>query len=295
MMLRSEHLSRLAGTAIFTLLVALPVSGQVGRGAGPALGSIAGTITALGPNGETIKAANVLVQLWTTDSATSAARDAACAAWSSDKLAWLQAKEEIDSPSGMNLSGTQTGRDVEVLRALMALRRDTARSDANGAFVLNSVPYGAYTVEAEVYANDKFVQWSKDAGVIPARQSRVELGAASLAENQYCSTSAAPGDTARIYDTKDLDNPLKSLGRRRGAMDNMPHMAPGKSVTIGFVVNENGFPDMKSVTVTTNGANVPLAAAETAVAAQRFAPPTVHGRPVRVRTALVVTGIMALP
>lgn len=198
----TPHPGVLFGLSVCALVLTRPASGQGRRGGGsspgsrepttqlptaPArgggvrTGSVTGRVTAQGPKGETIKAAKVLVQLWTTDGTTSAARDAACSAWLSDKTVWLQAKQEIESPSEMNLAGTPVGHDVELLHSLMALRRDTARTNSDGDFTFNKVPFGAYTVEAEVYANDKFVQWSKDVGVIP--------GAAARADARCCGVS----------------------------------------------------------------------------------------------------------
>ncbi|MDQ6737951.1 MAG: hypothetical protein M3Z30_09660, partial [Gemmatimonadota bacterium] len=108
-------------------------------------GTVTGQVTAKGANGETLNAANVLVQLWSLDEATSAARESACAAWLSDKSAWLQARQEVEYPSGMDLTGTPVGHDVSLIRSLMTLRRDTVRSDAKGNFSFNKVPFGAYT------------------------------------------------------------------------------------------------------------------------------------------------------
>lgn len=95
-------------------------------------GTVSGQVTATGAHGETIDAGNVLVQLWSLDEATSAAREAACSARLADKSSWLQARQEVEYPSGMDLSGTPVGNDVALIRTLMGLRRDTVRSDAKG-------------------------------------------------------------------------------------------------------------------------------------------------------------------
>ncbi|MFI5239840.1 MAG: hypothetical protein ACHQQP_08515, partial [Gemmatimonadales bacterium] len=103
-------------------------------------GSVSGHITASGANGATIKGANVLVTLWTTDATTEAKRDSACAMWLADKTIWMQAKGEAESPSGVNWTGTAVGNDLNMLNSLLALRRDTVRADAEGAYSFASVP-----------------------------------------------------------------------------------------------------------------------------------------------------------
>jgi hypothetical protein len=251
--------------------------------AGAMTGSVAGVVTALGPKGDTIRVANALIQLWKTDPATSAARDAACSAWSADTMTWTQAKEELESPSGMNLAGTPVGHDVDVLRTLMSLRGDTARSDANGAFTLNDVAFGAYTVDAEVYANKKFMQWSKDVGVIPKIRTRTELDGTSLAENQYCMAPAA-ADTGLIYNSDALDYPLKH-DQPNIDMRAFPSLRNSIGTTrIAFVLSEKGIPEPKTVRVV-EGTVTPVDA-RMFVANFRYSVPTVHGVPVRVNAEL---------
>jgi hypothetical protein len=260
-------------------------------------GRIVGIVTAQDPHGVAIHAPNVLVELWTTDAATSAARDAACAAWVADKMSWTQAKGELESPSGMDLTGTPVGRDVDVLKSLMALRRDTTRTDANGEFTFENVPFGAYTVEAEAYANDKFMQWSADAAVIPNVTARVTLDGKVLSENQYCAATAAPDTTAsgsptadasRIYNEKDLDHPLHaaspSFADNRFAAVGALVPEHSNDATIEYVVNQDGRPDPVSIKVTQG--SVSASDAERAVATQQFDPPTVHGVPVKVHAVM---------
>ncbi len=288
---------------MFALGIAAPLAGQGRRGGrGDASvaperrdstsrshpgnsGSVAGVVSANGPNNQTIKLANVLVQLWSTDERTAAARDAACAAWLSDKSVWLQAKQEFEYPSTMPLAGTPVGHDVDVLRTLMALRRDTVRTDADGGFTFQKVPFGAYTVEAEAVANDKFVQWAKDVGVIPALPARVDLGAESVVENQYCSLSAPAAGVEQIYETGSLDRPLLLMSHRNVDISETPSLRnSSRPIKISFVVGEDGIPDLSSVRVTQGG--LPDDEARKLVAANTYAPPTVHGKSVKARTEL---------
>lgn len=253
--------------------------------AGSVTGSITGSVTAPGANGQTIKGANVLVTLWTTDVTTEAKRDSACAMWLANKTVWMQAKGEAESPSGVNWTGTAVGNDLTLLNSLLALRRDTVRSDANGVFTFASVPFGAYTVEAETFANNKFLQWNKDAPVIPGRKTRLDLDATTLAENQYCPIPDAGAGSDQTYNMSDLDAPLKVLS---GAVDASPSAAQNGTVTIDFIVDASGVPDGSTVIVkSTTGAAVTADAARDIVSKLRYSKPTVKGNPVRVKVEYV--------
>jgi len=242
-------------------------------------GTVTGTVTAVGANGQTIKAANVLISLWTTDATTEAKRDSACAMWIADKTVWMQAKSEAESPSGVNLAGTALGNDVAELNSLLALRRDTVRSDANGDFTFASLPFGAYTIEAETFANNKFLQWSKDVPVIPGRKTHVDLNASTLAENQYCPSPQGGAGSDQVYNARDLDAPLRILS---GGVDASQSDAQNGTVTIDFVVDANGVPDQSTVVVkSTTGASVAADAARTIVSSLRYSKPTVKGNAVR--------------
>ncbi|MEO7104077.1 MAG: energy transducer TonB [Gemmatimonadaceae bacterium] len=248
-------------------------------------GSVTGSITAAGANGQVVKGANILVTLWTTDATTEAKRDSACAMWLADKTIWMQAKGEVESPSGVNWTGTAVGNDLTHLNSLLALRRDTVRSDANGEFIFASVPFGAYTVEAETFANNKFLQWSKDAPVIPGRKTRVDLDATTLTENQYCPLPDGGAGSGQAYNLSDLDAPLKLLS---GAVNASPSAAQNGTVTIDFVVDAKGVPDQSTVIVkSTTGTAVTADAARTIVSKLRYSTPTVKGNPVRVTVEYV--------
>ncbi|MDQ2890264.1 MAG: hypothetical protein M3R65_06875 [Gemmatimonadota bacterium] len=259
-----------------------PTRSAVSGRSGSSPGTISGIVSAKGANGQTIGAANVLVQLWKTDGATSAARDAACSAWLADKDSWMQAKQEIEYPSAINLSGTPVGHDVDLLRTLMSLRRDTVRADANGAFTFTRIPFGAYTVEAEAVANDRFVQWTRDAAVIPIRATRVDLDASTFAENQYCTLVPVQPDTGKIYDAKELDSELVPARNVSPDMLTMPSFRTAASpIRIDFVVDENGAPIGESVRVVSGG--IALEDAQKFVESMRYNIPAVHGRPVKAR------------
>jgi hypothetical protein len=263
----------------------------VAQSAGMPTGKVAGVVTATGADGTTIKAANVLVQLWTTDAATEAKRDSACAMWLANKTVWMQAKGEAESPSGVNWTGTAVGSDLQELNSLLALRRDTVRADANGEFTFASIPFGAYTVEAEMFANNKFLQWSKDAAVIPNTTTRVQLDASTLAENQYCAVSANPaagspaaassaGAGAKVYEAKDLDKPVTVVS---GGAESLPDGSPN-SVTLSFVVDATGAPMMRTIAVkSTSGAPVADNVASGIVRNLRFTQPKVSGAAVSAR------------
>jgi len=254
-------------------------------------GRVVGVVTASGPNAETIKAAHVLVQMWRADAITSAVRDSACNAWLADKTAWLQATEELESPSGMSLTGTHAGQDVEILHSLYALRRDTVRSGDDGTYTFADVPPGAYTVVADTYAGDKFLQWNADVGVLPKFTTRADLGASSLAENQYCPVAGEDSAAAKIYEPKDLDQPIKPIGPPDAASNDFPVVRNG-ALEIDFVVNENGIPDLQTVTIKSSTMPFSVADARNLVAKIRFTSPTVHGRPVKVRSGFVIRSII---
>ncbi len=254
---------------------------------GSSTGTITGTVSARGAKGDTIMAANVLVQLWALDANTSAARDAACAGWLADKTLWMQAKQEVEYPSEMKLSGTPVGNDVALLRTLMTLRRDTVRTDGNGAFSFNKVPFGAYTLEAEAVANDKFVQWTRDVAVIPIRPTSVDLGADTFGENQYCTLAAPAPDTARIYDAIELDRELIPIHPGTIDIATMPSFrAAALPIEIDFVIDEQGVPIEESVRVVTG--SVAIADARTYVQGMKYSPPMRHGKPVKARGSIGV-------
>jgi hypothetical protein len=257
--------------------------------AGAPTGTISGVVTAKGANGEDIKGANVLVQLWTTDAATEAKRDTACALWLANKTVWMQAKGEAESPSGINWNGTAVGNDLTALNSLLALRRDTVRTNANGEFTFTSVPFGAYTIEAEMFANDKFLQWSKDAAVIPNTTMKVQLDASTLAENQYCpisSSDAAAAGGAKVYEVAELDKPVTVVS---GGAESLVAGAPN-SFTLSVVVGPDGAPVMRSVTVkSTTGASVSDRDAMGVVRDLRFSKPTAGGKPVSARIDYTAT------
>ncbi len=232
-------------------------------------------------------AANVLVQLWALDGNTSAARDAACAGWLADKTLWVQAKQEVEYPSEMNLSGTPVGNDVALLRTLMTLRRDTVRTDGNGAFSFNKVPFGAYTLEAEAVANDKFVQWTRDIAVIPIRPTSVDLGADTFGENQYCTLAAPASDTAKVYDAIELDRELIPIHPGTIDIATMPSFrSAALPIEIDFVIDEQGVPIEESVRVVTG--SVAIADARTYVQGMKYSPPMRHGKPVKARGSIGV-------
>jgi hypothetical protein len=246
-------------------------------------------VTAAGAKGDTIRVANALVQLWTTDATTTALRDSACTAWLADKTVWLQAREELDAPSGMSIADTPLGRDVDLLHSLVAVRRDTVRTSADGSFTFRNVSVGAYTVEAEVFANDKFLQWSSDAGVIPREKVHVSLDPSVLAENQYCaaSTASPSAQSTKIYDIKDLDRPLVPIDARAFDPSDIP-IVPEGSFVIDFVVDERGFPDLATTRVESASYAFSAADARNVIANLRFEPPTVHGKRVRVLNKLAI-------
>jgi hypothetical protein len=169
----------------------------------------------------------------------------------------------------------------------MALRRDTTHTDANGTYTFKSVPFGAYTVEAETFANDKFLQWSMDAPVLPGRATRIDLGPSTLAENQYCTVSSgadasgSAGD-AKVYDVKELDKPLTILSG--GPDPSAATPAPNEAVTISFVVDATGKPELSTVSVKRNGGNtMTVDDAKTLVAKLRYSVPMLKGVPVSAR------------
>lgn len=283
-------------TATLVAVVAAFLHPTIGSAQSAAItaGSVHGIVTATGTAGQTIYASNVLVQLWTTDAATEAKRDTACAMWTANKSIWMQAKGEAEAPSGINWTGTAVGNDLAVLNSLLALRRDTVRTNANGEYTFASVPFGAYTVEAETYANNKFLQWSMDVPVIPGRTTRIDLDPSTLLENQYCTVVAKPAgaapDTAKVYTVKDLDNPLRQLAvpatRSDGAGAASPHQTAGQTA-IEFVIDPQGVPEPQSVKVTSG--NMDIALARTLAQNLRFSPPTVHGVPARVDYTTYIT------
>ncbi|MEO9225381.1 MAG: energy transducer TonB [Gemmatimonadaceae bacterium] len=254
-----------------------------GAQAGMPAGTVNGVITAKGANGATVKGANVLVQLWTTDATTEAKRDTACAMWLANKTVWMQAKGEAESPSGVNWTGTAVGNDLQALNSLLALRRDTVRADANGEFSFASVPFGAYTIEAEMFANDKFLQWSKDAAVIPNTTTRVQLDASTLAENQYCPVSSGSSTSAngeKVYELSDLDKPVAVVS---GGAASLAPSTPN-SFTLSVVVDPNGAPVMNTVTVkSTTGSPVTDRDAMGVVRNLKFSKPMVSGNAVSAR------------
>jgi hypothetical protein len=274
-------------------VVALCASAVAGGQTSVPTGTVVGIVTASGANAQTIKAAHVLVQMWRVDPTSSAVRDSACNAWLADKVVWLQANEELESPSGMNLAGTQLGRDVEILHSLYALRRDTVRSADDGTYTFTDVPPGAYTVIADTYAGDKFLQWNAAVGVLPKFTTRADLGADIVAENQYCVLSNEDSTAGKIYELKDLDRLIQPVGALGVGSQDYPVVHNGR-LEVAFVVNENGIPDLETVTVKSSNNSFTVAAARDFVGRMRFSVPTVHGRPVKVRTGFVVQSVMQI-
>ena len=178
-------------------------------------GTVRGVVTAATMSGDTVGASDVMVSLWTTDATTEALRESACATWLADKTTWLQARQELASPSGINWSGTKMAQDLKLLTELMSLRRDTTRTDASGGFTFNDVPLGAYTVEAEAFATNRFLQWNRDIASIPYVVTMVRLDPSTLAENQYCSTSASAKGSVTPGGPANNGNPPPSVLRPR--------------------------------------------------------------------------------
>ncbi|MEO7041630.1 MAG: hypothetical protein ABI035_05150 [Gemmatimonadaceae bacterium] len=196
-------LACVAGIILTTALQPTKVSAQTpATPTGAPTGAVRGVVTATTAAGDTVGASDVMVSLWTTDATTEALRDSACATWLADKTTWLQARQELASPSGINWTGTTMAHDLNILTELMAVRRDTTRTNASGEFAFEGVPIGAYTVEGEAFASNRFLQWNRDIAAIPYLVTMVRLDPGTLAENQYCSTSASakgsvnPGDPA---------------------------------------------------------------------------------------------------
>lgn len=280
-----SSLRRTLTACVCSAAVALTVSAAGAQSAAMPPGNVSGVVTAKGANGEIIKGANVMVELWTTDAATEAKRDSACAMWLADKTIWLQAKGEAESPSGINWTGTAVGNDLALLNSLLALRRDTVHTDANGEFRFASVPFGAYTIEAEMYANNKFLQWSRDAAVIPNTTTHVQLDQSALAENQYCQVSAGNSGGDQAYNASDLDKPLTLLS---GAPAPSTAANSSATVTIDFVVDANGIPDPQTVQVKhSTGAAVSVDDARNIVSKLRYSQPTVKGAAVRANVEYV--------
>ncbi|MEO9116855.1 MAG: hypothetical protein ABI311_11880 [Gemmatimonadaceae bacterium] len=179
-------------------------------------GTVRGVVTATTMSGDTVGASNVQVTLWTIDATTEATRDSACTAWQADKNTWLQARDEIATPSGIDWTGTKMAKDVNLLTTLMALRRDTTRTNDNGEFVFENVPLGAYTIEAETFATNQFLQWSRDVASIPNVVTMVRLDPASLAANQYCSMAvSAKGSTESGIPPDNSGRPNRIPGPRK--------------------------------------------------------------------------------
>lgn len=252
----------------------------------PRGGRISGAVSALGVKGDAVKAANVLVQLWRVDSRTTGSGGTACSAWSSDNGAWIAARQELDDPSGIDISATRVGSDVTILRSLLAMRLDTVRTNGDFFFIFRDVPPGAYTVQAEALANGTFVQWVADVVVRRNAVTPADLNSSEMRENQFCAVSADTSNLDRVYDAREVDKPLEVIGGFASLQ--FPSLKLGGSVTITFVVNEAGIPDISSVSVTPVPQYVTKQVAQDFASRIRFASPTVHGHPVKVRTAFTI-------
>lgn len=205
-------LACVAGVVLTTTTQAKSAGAQT---PGVPTGSVRGVVTATTTSGDTVGASGVLVSLWTTDATTEALRDSACATWLADKTTWLQARQELATPSGIDWTGTKMAKDVSLLTALLALRRDTTRTNADGEFAFVDVPLGAYTVEAETFATNQFLQWNRDVAAIPYIVTMVRLDPGTLAENQYCSTSASAKGSVTPGGPANNGNPPPSVLRPR--------------------------------------------------------------------------------
>ncbi|MDQ6737497.1 MAG: hypothetical protein M3Z30_07335, partial [Gemmatimonadota bacterium] len=133
---------------------------------------------------------------------------------------------------------------------------------------------------------DKFVQWSKDVAVIPVMPAVVALDARTLLENQYCNTVTPAADTA-VAQAGDLDSPLRQLSAGADMALLPSFRAASGDIAMTVVVGADGLPELPTLRVT-KGTVSPLDA-QAYVASLRFAPPMVHGKPVR---ALAQVGIM---
>lgn len=189
-------LAALACVAAVVLTTAAQAKSAGAQTPGVPTGTVRGVVTATTVSGDTVGASGVMVSLWTTDATTEAMRDSACATWLADKTTWLQARQELATPSGIDWTATKMAKDLSLLTELMALRRDTTRTNGNGEFAFADVPLGAYTVEAETFATNQFLQWNRDIAAIPFVVTVVRLDPGTLTENQYCSTSASAKGSA---------------------------------------------------------------------------------------------------
>jgi hypothetical protein len=296
----TQCVTRFAAALALTTSLAMPLASSAQATTPMDPGRIIGKISGTRFGADTIVGANVLVNLWRIDPITTAQRDSACNLWRMDRDAWMRARGEVHSPSGVPIAQPAINTDVRLLSSLLASRVDTVRTDADGQFTFDRVPFGAYLVEAETFANKQVMQWTREAPVVPAHATRVSLDPTVLMENQYCaqpirgvvaSRTAASG--REIYDEADLDARLSETRQRIDRnLVGAPYgpYEPQPRITVAFVVGQTGVPDLSTVKiVSTIGPTVTKDAAILRVRLFHYSVPMVHGKAVRARIERTIT------
>lgn len=203
-------LTRTLLEAAAALLLATPALLQAQADTAPAAPAhqqtIAGVVSATLPSGATLRGAGATVYLWPDAPELRSAIDAACVAAKARPTAWIEARTELESPSGMPLDSAAAS-DIAILQRVAAIPHATTRADSAGRFILPGVPMGDYWIEAEMMQGSGIVQWWHKLSLDP-----VDLVAARILSR--IGTHAADAHPADSHRTEVRAVPAMVMGTR---------------------------------------------------------------------------------
>lgn len=284
-------------SALVVLALAVPVSGIVAQ-----QHTVAGDVWNETGGAKIVRAAGATVYLWPERPDVVAAIDSACAASTSDNVAWISARTALEDSSASTYGNASVLHDLAVLRVLAQLPHVTARADTAGHFVISGVPSGSYWIEAESMLDGALVQWWKEvsifdlpiSGLTSALSSTVHMGPLELRHAQFCTraeprigaaafTDDTPPGSDRVYTESQVDHParLQFAGVAPRYPASLRDAGRSGNVTLRFVVDRSGRIDLGTVRVERSTDPDLLSAVRDVLPTMRFVPARLHGQAVR--------------
>lgn len=284
-------------SALLALALVVPVSGVVAQ-----QHTVAGDIWNETEGAKIVRAAGATVYLWPERPEVVAAIDSACAASTSDNVAWISARTALEDSSASTYGNAAVLHDLAVLRVLAQLPHATARADTTGHFVISGVPSGWYWIEAESMLDGALVQWWKEvsilnlpiSGLASTLSSTVHMGPLEFRHAQFCTrpeprmgaaafTDDTPPGSDRVYTASEVDHPawLRFAGVAPRYPASLRHAGRSGNVTLRFVVDRNGRIDLGTVRVERSTDPDLLDAVRDVLPMMRFVPAQLHGQAVR--------------
>lgn len=274
------------------------------------LQTVAGLISAVLPSGATLRGSGATVYLWVDGPELHGALDAACTAARARPNEWIQARTELESPSGMQLDSAVAG-DLALLQRVVAIPHAVVHADSAGQFVLEGVPLGDYWIEAEMAQGSGIVQWwhklSLDAASLmvarilskghPHTASMLAVGTQDFTRNQFCTGGEQPlgaaefatGQRTRQPTYVAEDSAYENVDVPAQLLDSVKPKYPSTllqawhdgTVKATFVIDTDGHVDMHHVRILSSPDPQFSDAVRDALSHKFYRPARIDGRPVR--------------